>query len=245
MGLRGDGAGGGPSVRGSRPARTGRAPRRARGEGARRGGQGARWLDAEAAPRDPSSAARDPSAVTWSHRRYLNGPGRPPISGFGFAPSSGPNSQGAQFSGGPILRGEGALRSGARVPTYVHCACGAPSPEARGRRPPCTPSSVLDFVHLGSMGAPLRCSRKPRRWLSRERPSLTGGACASGVGDGRGALRTERSDIFSTRDVDVRAGPFHGCSRCIADLRRAEFLIQNRSLSSVCTFCAGVCIPAR
>ena len=166
MGLRGDGAGGGPSVRGSRPARTGRAPRRARGEGARRGGQGARWLDAEAAPRDPSSAARDPSAVTWSHRRYLNGPGRPPISGFGFAPSSGPNSQ-----------GEGALRSGARVPTYVHCACGAPSPEARGRRPPCTPSSVLDFVHLGSMGAPLRCSRKPRRWrraaeLDGRRPRL-------------------------------------------------------------------------
>src|SRR5690606_5240984 len=32
---------------------------------------------------------------------------------------------GAQFSG------EGALRSGAQVPTYVHCACGAPSPGAR------------------------------------------------------------------------------------------------------------------
>src|SRR5690606_41909025 len=58
-----------------------------------------------------------------------------------------------------------SLRSGAQVPTYVHCAFGAPSPSARAvglraLRPACWTSCTP---------APLRCSRKPR-----QNPSLTG-----------------------------------------------------------------------
>src|SRR5690606_13574143 len=90
--------------------------------------------------------------VTRGHRRYLNGPGRPPISGFGFAQSSGKGRC------APVLK---------YPRTFT-----APTALARGegRRPPCTPSSVLDFVHSGS--APVLAKASPKPELDGRRPRL-------------------------------------------------------------------------
>src|SRR5690554_6873495 len=74
-----------------------------------------------------------------THRRYLNGPGRPPISVFGFVSA-------ALRCSSTHVRSLRLRRSLAR---------------GEGRRPPCTPSSVLDFVHSGSAPVLAKASPKP------------------------------------------------------------------------------------
>src|SRR5690606_35270506 len=77
-----------------------------------------------------------PAGAEWpsvvGHRRYLNGPGRPPISGFGFA----------------LPRGRGAAprRAGPHVRSP---RAGVVLGRGEGRRAPCTASGAVGFVHAG------------------------------------------------------------------------------------------------
>src|SRR5690554_3886127 len=110
--------------------------------------QGARPRRAPLSDPGFATTLRSPGDDPAVHRLYLNGPGRPPISGFGFVSA-------ALRCSSTHVRSLRLRRSLAR---------------GEGRKPPCTSSSVLDFVHSGS--APVLAKASPKPELDGRRPRL-------------------------------------------------------------------------